>query len=214
MELGALVEAPAWPAAHGLVAAVVAVVPIVLVVSAGWPPAAPSWRVQTGERRGERPASVWSALSPELPDSRVALAEWQLDGWDSIWPASSSDSWAPLVWFLLWDDLAELDLVCPPGEALSIAGRRVWSREDLPDYTEDVHIPGGRQEWEHGMRAADSASCLHSLAWHSTRLDADDTRRQAGDTVSPILPNTRGCSRRGVPPNSIPSRPIPTAGCS
>ena len=73
MELGALVGAPALPA-HGSVAAVVA--------------AAPGSQVETAERREGWPALVEPALSPELLDSRVALADSQRDCWASIWPAS------------------------------------------------------------------------------------------------------------------------------
>lgn len=72
---------------------------------------------------------------------------------------------------------------------------------------------GDSQELEDDKQAVDSASFLHIQASHSTRLDEDDTKHSVADTVSPILPNIRDCSTRGVRPNSIPSRPNPTAGC-
>lgn len=85
-------------------------------------------------------------VQPALLDSQVAWAESQPDCWASIWLASSSDSWAALVWFLLWEDLAQFDLVYPLREGLSIVACRVWNREDLSNYTGAVHIPGGCQE--------------------------------------------------------------------
>ena len=225
----ALVVAPALPAAHGLVAPAVAAAPLVAALGSqaglaesgqGWPawlgsrllPAVPGSQVETGEPWEGWPAWVSPALPPELPDSRAAWAEPQGDWQDSIWPASSPDSRAVLVWFLLWDDSGPLDLVGPPREALPVPCP-VCRQGDLSDYRAPVRMLAGCQEWEDGKRAADSSSCLDSRAWHSTRLAADDTRHLVGDTVSPILPNTRCCSTRGVNPNSIPSRPIPTAGC-
>lgn len=151
---------------------------------------------------------LYPVLPPELPDSRVAWAEPQGDWQDSIWPASLPDSRAVLVGFLLWGDLGHLDLVCPPREA-----RPVCRLGDLSDYTAPVRMLAGCQAWEDGKQAADSSSCLRSLALRSTRLDADGTRRLVVDTVSTTLPNMRCCSTRGVNPSSIPSHPIPMAGC-
>ena len=224
----ALVVAPALPAADGLVAPAVAAAPLVAALGSqaglaesgqGWPawlgsallPAVPGSQVETDESWEGRRASVYPALPPERPDCRVEWAELQGDWQDSISPASSPDSRAVLVWFLLWDDSGPLDLVGPPREALPVPCP-VCRQGDLSDYRAPVRMLAGCQEWGDGKRAADSSSCLHSLAWRSTQLDADDTRRLVVDMVSPILPNTRGCSRRGVNPNSIPSRPIPTAG--
>ena len=150
---------------------------------------------------------MYLVLQPELPDSRFARAEPQGDWQDSMWSASSPDSQAALVWFLLGDDLGHLDLVCPPREE-----RPVCPRGDLSDYTAPARMLADCQEWEDGKQAADNSSCLDSLAWHSKRLDAEHTRRLVDDTVLPNLPNMRCCSTRGVNPNSIPSHPIPMAG--
>jgi hypothetical protein len=41
----------------------------------------------------------------------------------------------------------------------------------------------------------------------------DDTMDAAGDKDSTSHPNSRGCSKRGVIPSSIPIRPTPTGDC-
>ena len=64
---------------------------------------------------------LFPVLPPELPDFRAASADWQ----DSIWPASSSDSRAVPVSFLLWDDWAQQDWACLPREALLVVARSV-----------------------------------------------------------------------------------------
>lgn len=62
--------------------------------------------------------------------------------------------------------------------------------------------------------ADDSASCHHILDGWSMGPAVVDTTSQVGDRAAPILPNNRGCNKRGVIPNSIPIRPIPKVDCS
>ena len=152
VELDAPVVAPALPAACGLVAAAVAAAPLV-AESGEWP--ALEWalplavrgsQVETDESREQCPALAQRVPSPELPDSQAGLPESQGDWRASIWPASSCDSGARLVWFLLLDDLAKSGLVCRPREALLVVLRRVESPEDLTGYTAADHIPAGCQE--------------------------------------------------------------------
>jgi hypothetical protein len=75
VELGALVVAPALPAAYGSVAAAVAAVPTVLVVSVGLSPADPGSRVWTGGPREGWPALVQSVPALAARGSRAEQRE-------------------------------------------------------------------------------------------------------------------------------------------
>jgi hypothetical protein len=73
--------------------------------------------------------------------------------------------------------------------------------------------PVGWDDMEADSLADDSANCRHIREEHGKVLVADGTIRSADDKDFPIRPRLHGCNRPGVIPSSIPTRPIPKAGC-
>ena len=84
---------------------------------------------------------------------------------------------------------------------------------DSPVRKVDGYTRASLPAWEADSLADDNPSCLDIPADSTKRSVADGTRGGADDKDSTILPNTRGCNRRGVIPSSIPIRPSPRAGC-
>ncbi len=81
--------------------------------------------------------------------------------------------------------------------------------DDFPAPKVNDSVPAYFPVLAAGIRGDDSANCLHIPADSPRQLVADDTRVAADDKGSPNHPNIRGCNKRGVLPNSIPTRPSP-----
>ena len=61
--------------------------------------------------------------------------------------------------------------------------------------------------------AGDSPNCRRIRDGCYSTQDADDTKGAEGDMDFPTSPTRCDCNKRGLIPNSIPSRPNPMAGC-
>jgi hypothetical protein len=81
--------------------------------------------------------------------------------------------------------------------------------DDFPAPKVDDSVPAYFPAVAADIRGDDSANCLHIPADSPRQLVADDTRVAADDKGWPSLPNIRGCNKRGVLPNSIPTPPSP-----
>jgi hypothetical protein len=103
------------------------------------------------------------------------------------------------------------DLVCPASLAVLKAApddSAVWSRADFPVPTADDSVVESPDE------AADIPwdgipSCRGTRADSPKQSVEDDTMVAAAYKDSTILPNIRGCNKRGALPNSNPIHPIP-----
>ena len=98
--------------------------------------------------------------------------------------------------------------------------RRVCRADCLPeDYLDDTAGGCSRADEFRGDRAddnlADGSANRHRIrAGCATGSVAGGTRvGQGGRDWVPILPNNRGCNMRDGRSSSIPSHPIPRAGC-
>jgi hypothetical protein len=86
-------------------------------------------------------------------------------------------------------------------------------RDDCPDPRVGDLVRGDCRGAAADILADDNASCRDIRGGSPKQSDAADTRVAAGDTDLTILPNIRGCNRRGAPPSSNPIRPTPRVDC-
>jgi len=145
------------------------------------------------------PAScLASALCPALYPASVVFP-----AWSAVFPASYP---ASAVFPASYPALAVF-----PASYLESAAQVCCLRDDclVPKVCSDVE----RAVSVADSSADDSPNFRRIPDGLSNTRDAGDTTGSADDTDSdPILPTRRDCNRRGAIPNSIPSRPIPTAG--
>jgi hypothetical protein len=88
----------------------------------------------------------------------------------------------------------------------------VWYLADFPVPMVDDSVRADSRDEVADIPWDDTSSCRDTLADSPKQWVEDDTTVAADDKDSTILPNTRGCNKRGVLPNSIPIHPIPRDG--
>ena len=95
-------------------------------------------------------------------------------------------------------------------------------QDDFPDIDFQGGYSGSTQDdspeedavWVGDNSAGDSSSYRRIPASSCKVLAADDTSSSADDKEFATRPKRCDCSRPGATTNSIPTRPIPTVGCS
>ena len=124
----------------------------------------------------------------------------------------------------LYPDLASyldlgsyLDLALYPDSASAAASAGSdWVSAAVEDWSAPkacCSVAGYKDDSAGDNSAGDSPNCRRIRDGCYSTQDADDTKGAEGDMDFPTSPTRCDCNKRGLIPNSIPSRPNPMAGC-